>query len=734
MASTGERPSQPIKSTLVDITKCIGCHACQVACKQWNELDGEVTEHQDYLGFQNPAALSAKTYTLISFHELIDDSAPGGLQTANVMRRCLHCLEPACVSACPTTALSRRQDGPVVYDSDPCIGCRYCVLACPWGVPTAEWDSLTPKIHKCTHCADRTDQPIPLSRNGAALNEVEAAQFQKSIVAPACVKACPADALLFGEREEMLQEGRRRIAKRPGKYVDHIYGEHEAGGTSVIYLSAVPFDKLGFPDVGTKAYPAFSKLALQIVPFAVMAMGGILGASYAFFRRRARAKAAASTASHGSGEHTAHVEFERLEGPVLTPFNWLLVGLMAFGAIAFVARFVLGLGGSTNLSDTYPWGLWIVFDLVWIALAAGAFATAGLIYVLQRKDLYGFGRSAVMLGLLSYSFVTVTLIADLGLPFHFYQLALNHPEHSAMFEVSWCVGLYVTILFFEFLPVPLERWGFHRALAAWKRWSGAYVVFAVSLFVYMLSRNVVYTAGAAAIFATLAWLLRERDETFEPILLAIAAVTLSTMHQSSLGSLYLLMPNMLARQWWSPVMPVSFFLSSIAAGTAVVVLVALWIAKGWRRTTSTASLAAMGNITFWALLVYQAFRLGDLAVRGQLTGAFSGRLGLLFAAEVVLGGVVPLLLLGRASQRANRKVLFAGAFFTAAGVVLNRTNVVLLAMHFFGTPPYAVPESYSPSLVEWAISVGLVAATIFLFGLGARWMPLLPKRAAHEAS
>ena len=154
---------------------------------------------------------------------------------------------------------------------------------------------------------------------------------------------------------------------------------------------------------------------------------------------------------------------------LLTPFNWVLLLLMAFGAVSLVARFALGLGGSTNLSDTYPWGLWILFDLVWIAVAAGAFAMAGVIYVFQRKDLYGLGRSAVLMGLLSYSFVTVTLIADLGLPWHAYALALNAPEHSAMFEVSWCVGLYVTILLLEFLPVPFGHFGYHQAAATWRK-------------------------------------------------------------------------------------------------------------------------------------------------------------------------------------------------------------------------------------------------------------------------
>ncbi len=412
------------------------------------------------------------------------------------MRRCLHCLEPACASACPTTALERQSDGPVTYDANKCIGCRYCIWACPWGVPTAEWDSLAPKIQKCTHCADRSDQPLPAARNGQALTDEESKRYREKIVTPACVKACPADCLRFGTREEMLQEAHNRISAHPEKYVDHIYGEKEAGGTSVLYLSSVPFDKLGFPDVGTKPYPGLSRMALHAVPPAVIAVGALLGSAYAFLKRRASARS--QSAAPRTEDHGHHVEFELLQSKLLTPFNWILLVLMAFGAISLIARFALGLGGSTHLSDTYAWGLWIVFDLVWIAVAAGAFATAGLIYVFQRKDLYSMGRSAVLMGLLSYSFVTVTLIADLGLPWHFYQLGLQAPEQSAMFEVSWCVGLYVTILLIEFLPVPFERWGLQKAMDIWQRWSGAYVAFAVTLFVYLLSRNLVYAALAAA--------------------------------------------------------------------------------------------------------------------------------------------------------------------------------------------------------------------------------------------
>jgi formate dehydrogenase iron-sulfur subunit len=735
--TTAETPR--VVSTLIDITNCIGCRACQVACKQWNEKDGQQT---DFLGgdfgIQNPAALNADTLTLISFHELMDPSAPAGFRSAFVMRRCMHCIEPACAAACPTTALERRDDGPTVFDPSQCIGCRYCVWACPWDVPTADWDSLTPKINKCTHCSDRYEQPAPASRNGERLSSLEYQTFLDTIAQPACVKACPADALRFGDREEMLAEARRRIAARPERYVDHIYGEKEAGGTTVMYLSAVPFEKLGFPTLGPEPVPVHASKALRLVPPAVVALGALLGLVAAFFKRRTQVAAAPESAAHPhAGEvhgKLAHDEFERLPGTLWTPFNFLLLALMVVGVVSFAARFVLGLGGGTNLSDTWPWGLWIVFDLVWIATAAGAFATAALIYVFQRKDLYGLGRAAVFIGLLSYTFVTVTLVADLGRPWNAYQLALQAPEHSAMFEVSWCVGLYVTVLLFEFVPVLFEHWGWTRAMALWRRCSGAYVACIASLFVYMLSRSLGYAAAAAVVFGIVSWVFRTRYRHFEPVVLAIAAGTLSTMHQSSLGSLFLLMPGKVAPQWWSPTMPISFFLSSIAAGTATLVLVGTFISSGWKRPLRRSRVASMGQITFWSLLVYLAFRLGDMAVRGQLASAFSGRFGALFALEIGLGGVLPLVLLGREAWRSRLWIACTGALLAAGGIVLHRVNVVYLAMEPRGPMPWIAPSTYTPSWAEWGLSIGLIAATIFLFGAGARYLPLLPKPDPREAT
>jgi formate dehydrogenase iron-sulfur subunit len=405
---------------------------------------------------------------------------------------------------------------------------------------------------------------------------------------------------------------------------------------------------------------------------------------------------------------------------------------MALGAVSFVARFALGLGGSTRLSDTWAWGLWIVFDLVWIAVAAGAFATAGIIYVFRRKDLYSVGRSAVLMGLLSYSFVTVTLVADLGLPWHFWQLGVQAPEHSAMFEVSWCVGLYVTILALEFMPVAFERWGMQKAMARWKTAAPLWVVAAVTLFVWLMSRNVLWAGFAFVVFGALAWAFRPKaEEKPVPIMLAIAAVTLSTMHQSSLGSLFLLMPDKLDAAWWSPVMPISFFLSSIAAGLALVILIEMWIAKAWGRALRVPQLAAMGKLAFWALLAFEVVRIGDLAVRGQLGAALAGPKAPLFAAEVLLGGLVPLAILGAARLRESPKALFWGALLACGGVVFNRANVVAFAMNLSGPMPFA-PQRYVPSAFEWGLSVGLIAATIFLFGWAARKLPVLP-REQHAA-
>jgi formate dehydrogenase iron-sulfur subunit len=737
---------------LIDTTNCVGCRACQTACKQWKDLPAEQTLFNRATGnFQNPNTLSAKTLTVVQYHELEDDRAPGGLRYISAKRQCMHCEEPACVAACPVTAIHKTAEGAVAYDASKCVGCRYCMWACPWGVPTAEWDSLAPKISKCDMCTERLSFAPPAEFNGQPLPADEAKQHAALNSLPACVKTCPAGALKFGERKALLEEAKERIRTHPGKYVDHIYGEHEAGGTNVLYLASVPFERLGFPTVESDPLPRFSKVALGVVSPGVIGVGSVLAGTYALQKRKAAvakeaaeakatalaAKALAQAAQEAATEvkpaapvaeaHDAHPHFEPLQKKLWTPVNLGLAAMMAVAGLSFLARFALGLGATTNLSDTWAWGLWISFDLIWIAVAAGAFATAGLIYVLQRKDLYSVGRSAVLMGLLSYTFVVVTLVADLGLPWHFYQFGLQAPEHSAMFEVAWCVGLYVTILLLEFLPVPFERWGLGKAAELWRRYAPVYVVGALTLFVWLLSRKPLLAGAALLVFGTIAWMLRQpKGRKPEPIMLAIAAVTFSTMHQSSLGSLMLLMPDKLNHLWWSPVIPLLFLLSAIPAGLGLVILVEMWIAKAWHRTLRTAQLASLGQITLWALLVSTVVRLADVAVRGELLTLGSNPKSALFLTEVVLGCLVPLALLSRRALRERPAVLGVAAFLTTGGVVLNRLSAVAFALTLKGPMPQTAGASYSPSVVEWGIALGLVSATIFLFGLGVRLMPVLP--------
>jgi formate dehydrogenase iron-sulfur subunit len=278
------------RACLVDTTKCIGCRSCQVACKQWNNLSAEPTSLRDPKhGYQNPVKVSAKTYTVVAFHERTDEAKPGGMQWLFTKRQCMHCENPACASACPTTAMHKTPEGPVNYDPSKCIGCRYCVWACPFNVPTADWDSLAPEIHKCTLCTDRGLTVDTF--NGKPMDAESAERQAKALAMPSCVKACPSGALKYGERDELLKEAHRRIDQSPDRYVHQVYGEKEVGGTAFLYLSSVPFSDRGFrADLGEVAYPKHTERAMKAVAPAVVGLGALLGAVYWVSKRREKAE------------------------------------------------------------------------------------------------------------------------------------------------------------------------------------------------------------------------------------------------------------------------------------------------------------------------------------------------------------------------------------------------------------------------------------------------------------
>lgn len=263
------------KAMLIDASKCMGCRGCQVACKQWNDLPAEKTHN--WGSYQNPPYLSAKTWTLIQFNEVEEG---GKLHWAFLKQQCMHCLHPACVSACPVSALQKMEDGPVIYDAKRCIGCRYCMMACPFGVPKFEWEKPLPLIRKCTFCADRLAEGLQ----------------------PACAKTCPSGAITFGERDSLIAEAESRIRNNPDKYVNHIYGKEEVGGTSVLYISNIPFEKLGLPTLGTEPVTAWSETAMVATPGVIVAAVAALSGIYWLTKRRIRLENEASNAPRGKEE------------------------------------------------------------------------------------------------------------------------------------------------------------------------------------------------------------------------------------------------------------------------------------------------------------------------------------------------------------------------------------------------------------------------------------------------
>lgn len=254
------------KGMLIDLTKCIGCRGCQVACKQWNNLHAVDTQFNPE--FTNPPVRTAYTWTTVEF---LTTELNGKTLSTFTKTQCLHCEHPACESVCIGAAIKKTADGPVIVNHDKCIGCRYCQVACPFGVPKYEFDKAVPKMQKCTMCADRVSAGMQ----------------------PACAATCPNGAILFGEREALLKTAKERIAKGKGKYIDHVYGEHEVGGTAVIYLSGVPleFTKLK-EDVTEEAVPNFTWKAMRQIPALLGAVGVTSLGLLAYSNRRNAVEAA----------------------------------------------------------------------------------------------------------------------------------------------------------------------------------------------------------------------------------------------------------------------------------------------------------------------------------------------------------------------------------------------------------------------------------------------------------
>lgn len=352
----------------------------------------------------------------------------------------------------------------------------------------------------------------------------------------------------------------------------------------------------------------------------------------------------------------------------------LLVGVTAL-------RFTRGLGATTNLSDRFPWGLWIGFDvLCGVGLAAGAFTLTSVVHLFNLRRFEPIVRPTVLTAFLGYSFVIVALLFDLGQPWRIWHALVFWNPRSVMFEVAWCVMLYTTVLALELSPVIFERF----------RLDGPQRLI-----------RVVYTP------------------------LVIVGVILSTLHQSSLGSLYLIVPSKLHPLWYSPLLPFYFYISAIGAGLGMVILESHLSGRAFGRRLELHLLEPLGRAMVVVLGLYGLLRFLALRRNGALAELLApGYEAWMFLLEVGLGVVLPVVLLSLPRVRASERGLVAGAFLAILGFVMNRLNVAVTGME------RAAGVRYLPSWLEVAVSVGLVAVGFAAFALAARHLPIFPEAAA----
>ena len=365
------------------------------------------------------------------------------------------------------------------------------------------------------------------------------------------------------------------------------------------------------------------------------------------------------------------MNFERL--PKLTFWRAVLLLILSAGFCASLLRFAKGLGAATNLSDRFPWGLWIGFDVVCgVGLAAGGFTLAATVYLFRLRRFHAVLRPAILTAFLGYALVAVALMYDLGKPYNIWHPLIMWNPHSVMFEVAWCVMLYLTVLALEFSPAVLERFKLHKPLNLIK---------AVS------------------------------------IPLVIAGVLLSTLHQSSLGSLFLIVPSKLHPYWYSPLLPLLFFISAVGVGMAMVIFESNLSARAFGREIEMPLLASLGKALAVVLAVYGILRFRDLWARGTLVYLRQASTEtVLFALEIVLGLALPLFLLLFRRVREDREGLFAIAVLVIAGFLLNRLNVSITGLE------YSAHAHYFPKWTEVAVTLSIVGMGFLCFSLAVRYL------------
>jgi Ni/Fe-hydrogenase subunit HybB-like protein len=363
----------------------------------------------------------------------------------------------------------------------------------------------------------------------------------------------------------------------------------------------------------------------------------------------------------------------------------ILGALVTIGLATAIIRFDRGLGSITNLEDGRAWGLWISFDLYCgVALAAGGFVMAGAVYIFGLKKYYSVVRSAILTAFLGYLMVIIALLVDLGQPWRIWHMIIYWNPHSPLFEVGWCVLLYTTVLSLEFSPTVFERFNMTVPL----NWIRAI-----------------------------------------QIPLIITGIILSTLHQSSLGSVLLMMPDKIHPLWFSPVLPILFFLSAVTAGVAMTMLEVSFGSRASGHRVDLDILRGLGKAMVYLLAFFLTARLGDLLLAGKLEQIFiSGRYSLMFLLETGIGVILPLILFALPAVRRSRKALLWSSLLVIVGLILHRLNVSLIAL---------MPRTgtfYFPHPLEFVISISIVSAGILAYLMASRYLPLMSQKGEIEAA
>lgn len=353
-------------------------------------------------------------------------------------------------------------------------------------------------------------------------------------------------------------------------------------------------------------------------------------------------------------------------------FVWIL-GALGLG-IAFY-RWIVGLGPTTNLTDGRGWGIWISFDMMsGIGLAAGAFTVAAVVYIFNLKKFYPIVRPTILTGFISYTLAAFTLLVDLGQPQRIWHMLVYWNIHSPLFEIGWCVMLYTTVLALEFSPVVFEALGWKVPLK---------IIRAIT------------------------------------IPLIIAGVTLSTMHQSTLGTMLTILPYRIHPLWYSPLLPLNFYLTAIAAGLAMTVFESYHSARTYGYPFELKMLANLTKAIPYVLGIYFVLRIGELFITGNYRYLLEGEApAIVWLIEMMGGVLVPILFFADPKTRNDVHGITWAAFFTMGGLILNRINTSLT---------FLKGDFYLPSWSELAVSIGLTCLGLIMFDAAVRFLPIFPE-------